>query len=598
MPGNPPVAVVDLERNGKVVRACDAQVRAAGVHTGMSVNSALALVPALHAVARDARREKRTARSRGASQPALHAAREPRAARRRAARGAWQPAPVRRRAAAVPPARARNRRRPPAPRVRFAITPAPLASLWFARMHAGERPVLVRSREELASRIALAAARLHALARESAADARDDGRAHGRGMSAPAARRVRAPLRRGPARDARSRHGPAARNRARPSRRTRNSRCGATSSPRSTTPRGSASCSNRCSPSSAVSCASAAAACRRSRCSCAIARRPLTRVRLRFVQPIGAQPQRIGELLRERLARLELPEPVRNVRLVSGPLIDLQSDAAGALRPRPARVRRERAAARSSGCGRGSATKPCTASRAWPSTGPKPRGAQSSRSRHLFPRRWAEVARSAGDGAGRSGCSRCPSPATRAALEIEEGPECIETGWWDGHDVARDYYVARDRHGARCGCSAIVAGRATAAGSCTAGSPEHSTGARCTPNCTVFPTSRSCVAPHAPRNWSSARHSWGTRPSRSPTNAPWPASSVRTWRQGPRSQADRRRGVPARGWLALRAARAGPRGYGRLCRLITRGRRAAPKGEYRLCRDDFVEILAGARSQA
>jgi error-prone DNA polymerase len=33
------------------------------------------------------------------------------------------------------------------------------------------------------------------------------------------------------------------------------------------------------------------------------------------------------------------------------------------------------------------------------------------------------------------------------------------------------------------------------------------------------------------------------------------------------------------------------RGYGQLCRLITRGRRAAPKGEYRLARDDVVELI-------
>jgi protein ImuB len=28
--------------------------------------------------------------------------------------------------------------------------------------------------------------------------------------------------------------------------------------------------------------------------------------------------------------------------------------------------------------------------------------------------------------------------------EILEGPERIESGWWDGKGVARDYYVARD----------------------------------------------------------------------------------------------------------------------------------------------------------
>lgn len=34
-------------------------------------------------------------------------------------------------------------------------------------------------------------------------------------------------------------------------------------------------------------------------------------------------------------------------------------------------------------------------------------------------------------------------------LTLLEGPECIETGWWDGGDVTRDYYVARDAAGAQ-----------------------------------------------------------------------------------------------------------------------------------------------------
>lgn len=34
-------------------------------------------------------------------------------------------------------------------------------------------------------------------------------------------------------------------------------------------------------------------------------------------------------------------------------------------------------------------------------------------------------------------------------LCLERGPERIETGWWDGGDVCRDYYVARNQRGAR-----------------------------------------------------------------------------------------------------------------------------------------------------
>jgi len=34
-------------------------------------------------------------------------------------------------------------------------------------------------------------------------------------------------------------------------------------------------------------------------------------------------------------------------------------------------------------------------------------------------------------------------------LELDSGPERIETGWWDGRDVRRDYYIARSRSGLR-----------------------------------------------------------------------------------------------------------------------------------------------------
>jgi protein ImuB len=40
-------------------------------------------------------------------------------------------------------------------------------------------------------------------------------------------------------------------------------------------------------------------------------------------------------------------------------------------------------------------------------------------------------------------------PLHRGVLELEAGPERIESGWWDGADARRDYYVARDKRGAR-----------------------------------------------------------------------------------------------------------------------------------------------------
>jgi protein ImuB len=40
-------------------------------------------------------------------------------------------------------------------------------------------------------------------------------------------------------------------------------------------------------------------------------------------------------------------------------------------------------------------------------------------------------------------------PCYGGMLRFESGPERIESGWWDGRDVARDYYVAVTREGVR-----------------------------------------------------------------------------------------------------------------------------------------------------
>jgi len=40
-------------------------------------------------------------------------------------------------------------------------------------------------------------------------------------------------------------------------------------------------------------------------------------------------------------------------------------------------------------------------------------------------------------------------PRHDGPLELLAGPERIESGWWDGADVQRDYYLASDRYGAR-----------------------------------------------------------------------------------------------------------------------------------------------------
>ena len=42
-----------------------------------------------------------------------------------------------------------------------------------------------------------------------------------------------------------------------------------------------------------------------------------------------------------------------------------------------------------------------------------------------------------------------PLPCRKDRLELESGPERIESGWWDGMDVVRDYYVVQGRNGSR-----------------------------------------------------------------------------------------------------------------------------------------------------
>ena len=42
-----------------------------------------------------------------------------------------------------------------------------------------------------------------------------------------------------------------------------------------------------------------------------------------------------------------------------------------------------------------------------------------------------------------------PRPCHRERLELQSGPERIESGWWDGMEVERDYYVAQGRNGSR-----------------------------------------------------------------------------------------------------------------------------------------------------
>jgi protein ImuB len=438
------LAVVDLERDGKVVRACDAAAQAAGVRAGMSVNSALTLAPGLQTLARDVGRERQLLEAvacqglrftpRVSIEPPDGVLLEVRGSLRLFGGARQLCRRVQQEVVETTGAT-----------VRFAITPTSLASSWFARLNVDERAVLVRGREELPGRLAplpLACTRwpertLQTLATMGV-------RTVGECLRLPRdgfARRFGADLL-------------AMLDRA----------TGRIAEPRAAFAVHEKFALRRDLEPEVVDIGRLQVGlqlmvddlCRflreRSRGIQALEiqlhyrEAPTTRVRLRFVQPVGAQPRRIVELLRERLARLELTAPVRNVRLVSGPLLDLPADASELFAHDrresgihvPQLVERLRARFGNAAVHGLACVAEHRPEAAWRAV--EPLGS---------PLPMAKIACDAGEGQRPLWLLDVPEPCEAGGLEFEEGPECIESGWWDGHDVARDYYVARNRHGAR-----------------------------------------------------------------------------------------------------------------------------------------------------
>ena len=167
------LAVVDLERDGKVVCACDAAAAAAGIAPGMALNSALALLPALHTLARDPQRERELLVALAEWALRFTPARQPRAAGCRAARSARQPAAVRRLAQARANGCARNCARRASSRGFRSRRRRWRRSGWRAPGREG----VIRHRGGSREPSCGSAAPLHPLARTQPGDARHDGRA-------------------------------------------------------------------------------------------------------------------------------------------------------------------------------------------------------------------------------------------------------------------------------------------------------------------------------------------------------------------------------------------------------------------------------------
>ena len=170
-----------------------------------------------------------------------------------------------------------------------------------------------------------------------------------------------------------------------------------------------------------------------------------TCVRLGRALP-AADPFEWQNLLAERLGRLALPAPVRALVLRSGavvPVAGTSGDLPGCGSEGPGsgaiwlldRLRARLGEAAVSGVCLVPEHRPEAAFRRLrPEPAPRP-GADASLPDAPRPL-WLLAA---------------PEPLGRPrhALSLESGPERIESGWWDGAPVARDYYVARTAQGVR-----------------------------------------------------------------------------------------------------------------------------------------------------
>jgi protein ImuB len=182
----------------------------------------------------------------------------------------------------------------------------------------------------------------------------------------------------------------------------------------------------------------------------------LTRVRLGLAS-ITSDQHRLISVLSQKLSQLELAAPAMSMELVSGPLQPLSAVSLDVF-------------ARHGGAGGGGDTAPQLVERLRARLGDAAVYGVRSVAEHRPEAAWQRVQElrlKAVLGPSRQEIlierprpvwlldepAQLPLSEVRQILEepeiVEEGPERIESGWWDGKGIARDYYIVRRTGGAR-----------------------------------------------------------------------------------------------------------------------------------------------------
>lgn len=182
---------------------------------------------------------------------------------------------------------------------------------------------------------------------------------------------------------------------------------------------------------------------------------PTTRLTLGFAGVTG-DARRFDGVLAEHLSRLTLPAPVRSALLASGPLERLSAatlDAFGAA------VGRDAAGAHAGALQLIERLRARLGEQAVYGVSAVAEHRPEAASRRVHALRL--VAAPAADGLVvgedvprpvwllQEPVLLAPRAAPAGDWRVEQGPERIESGWWDDAGIARDYYVARHVHGAR-----------------------------------------------------------------------------------------------------------------------------------------------------